>query len=200
MNVSPLIGELDSRLELSEDKRSERWQNFDNAHYDANDNCDRLDVLVNDKKLWPVGCRKCAPALAEIQLRLRGLIGRESEALSRAAVAKETCKVSETELVHNTTILIAKAIEGYLAYRPPEVAVATPLGARRVDIFAEPVTRVDLFNQSLGEMQPPPGFPDINDGYGDPCVEDEMCVVRARPLVRPDLVKDITDSIQISDM
>lgn len=200
MNVSPLIGELDSCLELSEDKRTERWQRFSNARYAANESCDRLDFLVTDHRLWPVGCRNCAPALAEIQLRLRGLIGQTSAALSEATVAGEACQLSEMELVHNSTILVTRATEGYLAYRPPEVVVATPIGAKRVDIFAEPRTRIDTFNQALGEMQPPPGPPDINDGYGDPCVEDETCVVRARPLVRPDLVKDPTDSIQISDM
>jgi hypothetical protein len=112
----------------------------------------------------------------------------------------DECKMKQEELVQNTTIIVLKAVEGFMAYRPPEVTAAARPGARRIDLFAMPTTRVDMFNPGLGEPQPPPGPADINDGYADPNAEDAQGVVRARPLVRPDLVKDPTDSVPISNM
>jgi hypothetical protein len=201
-SLTPLIGELDSRLELSEEKGVQRWKAHADARHTINDIGDRLSALANDPELWHAAgaCGHCMAPLSELQVRFLGLIDLLTTSLQTLGNAAKACELAQLELVNNSTILVGKAVEGHLAYRPPEIAVATPLGASRIDIFAPPRTRVDMFNQGLGHVQPPPGPLDINDGYGDPGVEDATGVVRARPLVRPDLVKDPTDSIQISDM
>jgi hypothetical protein len=200
--ISPLISELNDRVELSGGKREARRQVARDTRHAVNENVDHFQALCDDHDLWARAgqCGHCTGALAEIQLRFRGLIGAQRSALAAVNASAERNELAEDELVNNTTIMVLRAVEGFFAHRPPEVAAATPLGRPRVDIFAPPKTRVDMFNPALGDVQPPAGSSNVNDGYGDPGVEDATGVVRPRPLVRPDLVKDPTDSIQISDM
>jgi hypothetical protein len=193
--IDQIAGDL---LELSEDPDRQRWQAFDETHSAVNLRCDALMGILNDRVLWKAA--SVSPAVAEIHMRMMAELTLMIESLKRLGYAKSVCSLKQAELKANTTIIALKAIEGHLAYRPPEVVVAARPGARIRDLFAMPTTRVDLFNQGLGEVQPPPGPADINDGYADPNAEDMTGVVRPRPLVRPDLVKDPTNSIQISNM
>jgi hypothetical protein len=182
ISVSPLISELNDRVELSGDKREARRQAARVSRHAANENLDQFQALCDDRELWKRAglCGHCTGALAEIQLRLRGLVDVQRNALTAVNASAEQNELAEDELVNNTTIMVARSAVGFLAHRPPEVAVATPLGGPRIDIFAPPKARVDMFNPALGAVQP------VDDGAG---TEQPRS-----------LIKDPTDSIQISDM
>lgn len=204
-SVRALIDQFDDTVELSAEPERHRWEAFAATVQALNQRCDVLTNLVENRALWAAAAsaptaEERAAILAEAQVRLRGQVKMLVDALDALNRLATECQLKQQELRENTSLCMLKAIEGFFAYRPPEVAVAARPGAARVDLFARPTTRVDLFNPGLGEPQPPPGPPDMNDGHADPNVEDRDGVVRARPLVRPDLVKDPTGNIQISNM
>jgi len=177
-SVSPLISELGDRVELSDDRRKERRQAARATRHAVNENVDQLQAFCDDLSLWKEAdrCGHCTGPLARIQLRLRALVSAQHSAIAAVNAVAEQNEIAEDELVSNTKIVVLRAVEGFLANRPAEVAVATPSGVpRRVDVFAAPKTRVDMFNPALGEVQPPGAE---GGAFG----------------------KDPTDSLQISDM
>lgn len=210
--LSPLIGELETRLELSDDARVQRRQTQQAAVRRANEISEELHAIVHDSAQWdPIWdmARQSDAATAAAQdllgkvshlhMSLRSWTVALADALKAVNSATAACQLAEDELINNATILVLRAVEGYLAHRPPEMVMATPLlGKRRIDVFAPPTTRVDLANPALGETSRNPGAT-LADGYGDPGYEDAEGIVRTRPLARTDL-SDPTDAIHISDM
>ncbi len=190
--TAKLIGQLHN-LELSEEPRKRRWRDFQVSVQELGHRGDELRQITSNEDMWTFLFAQCLPAgharLSQLRMDLLAQTTRDHENRRQVGETSRECMYKQEELMQNTSTLVLKAVEGNLAYRPPPFA----------DVAFASQLRIDLFNPGLGAPQPPHGPPDINDGYGDPGVEDAQGIVRPRPLVRPDLIVDPTNIIQTSN-
>lgn len=203
-SVRPIIDQH-ANLELTEEPETLRWEEFSTRLQGTKHIGDTINAYLNDQTVWATLFNLMPPGpgqqmISEMQVRLQGSVSKLLSGLSTLDASAKQCQLKQHELRYNTTKFLYLAIESYLAYRPPEAALATMPGVPRADLFTAPKTRVDLFNQSLGHPQPPGTGSHLNDGLADPNKEDADNVLRARPLLRPDLVTDPTNAIPVSNM
>ncbi len=203
-NIRPLIDQFNKRLELTLEPEKQRWRELAESRRRIEHLGDMMRTFIDDQAMWTsvhVHCSQAGQAaLAEIRIRSKTLIGKILTETGVLHQCELECEHKQDELRQNAAVVVYRALEGYHAYKPPEVAAAIQPGVRRVDLFAPPMTRIDFHNPGLGSPIPPSGLTHINDGLADPNTEDAAGVVRPHPLVRPDLVKDPTNSIPISNM
>ncbi len=196
-DVVPLVDDC-AHLETTAMADTERWEHFKRLYTELARHGDTQMALVRDETLWNSVFAEVSPKvqakLSTLRMRLLASIELELQKILQVVAKGDECQYKHFELLKNVTNIVYRAIEGYLAYRPPPFAGV----AHQMEL------RIDMFNPSAtGELQPhADGPPDVNEGYGDPAVEAMQGIERPRgPLaVSPDLIVDPTDILRTTDL